>query len=59
MKYLLGKGKTTDKADSKTPKPSKIEDILYRPISEFSWKDATKSEIKLEAIPSYSERFKI
>lgn len=35
------------------------ESTLYRPISEFSWKDASKKEIRKEAIESYSVRFSL
>ncbi len=28
---------------------------LYKPIEEFSWKDATKREVKEEAIASYKQ----
>jgi hypothetical protein len=33
------------------------ENILYRPISHFTWKDASPSEMHKEAIANYATRF--
>lgn len=33
------------------------ENKLYKPLSEFKWKDATKKEVSEEAIPHYGFKF--
>jgi hypothetical protein len=33
------------------------ENKLYKPISEFKWKDASPAEVHQEAIPHYGKRF--
>ncbi|AEA42377.1 hypothetical protein [Fluviicola taffensis] len=34
-------------------------DKLYKPISDFSWKNASPAEIHSESLPHYAKRFAI
>ena len=59
MGHVLRKKTNTAKESNvlKHVNISEIENVLYRPISEFSWKDATQAELRREAIASYGKRF--
>ncbi len=45
--------------DSITEHTEQLKKKLYRPISEFKWKDASEKEIKLEAIEHYSKIYQL
>lgn len=59
MGTLLNKKKNLGKLDSLSTKitQSPVEQKLYKPISEFSWKDASPKELRKEAIAHYGIRF--
>jgi hypothetical protein len=60
MGISLKNGNSIKKHNTPTEKPianSDFENVLYKPLSEFSWKDATKSELRKEAISHYSVKF--
>lgn len=59
MGYLLKKNKKVSKINASKLRLTEWENILYRPISDFCWKDATKAEVSLEAINSYKIKFAI
>lgn len=51
---------STNKVDiviSKIINNNDFENILYRPIDTFSWQDASRNEIKKEAISHYGIKF--
>lgn len=63
---IMGKflKKTSKSNDSKAAilNGSKTEDLtkkLYKPINEFSWKNASPAELHHEALPHYAEKFAI
>ena len=50
----------TSKVDtviSKLINSNDFEDTLYRPIDTFKWQDASRNEIKKEAISHYAVKF--
>lgn len=59
MGFLLNKVNKVSKAKTSTIKAetssSEIKIELYKPLSDFEWKDATKSERKKIAIKAYKE----
>ncbi len=51
---------STNKVDtviSKLINSSDFENTLYRPIDTFNWQDASRNEIKKEAISHYAIKF--